>query len=392
MKLINYFERKVKGKMVPELEGLRFLAIVPVVIQHFVERWHRANPDNLSEFQKIVIEYCLGGGVGVFLFYSISGFILTMPFASRIVDNKPNPLGSLKLYFVRRLTRLEPPYIVIMLIVALSAYFLNKMTTNDILGYFFTGITYSTNLIYHDFNRLNPVIWSLEVEIQFYILAPFMAWLIFKVKQANHRTLLLLALIAFFIIMQQVTGISNGHNYLRYTILGQMQYFLIGILMVNFYLQHKLQPGSAQGMWSMAATIAIFSMIAFRWVDGYLKSFLFAALLMLLFIAAFRSDWFNRFMRQPWIMAIGGMCYTIYLVHLAIAQACIELVQKLNNTIQNGTVLFLLYAVIYTITLTIAVAAFYLLIERPCMDHSWPEKLKQYIKGKTKLAAASKNN
>ena len=110
MKLISYFERKAKGKIVGELEGLRFLAIVPVVIQHFVERWYRnVDQNGFSDFQHQVINYFLGGSSGVYLFYIISGFILSLPFAVRVRENKPHPLGNLKQYFARRSTRLERP-------------------------------------------------------------------------------------------------------------------------------------------------------------------------------------------------------------------------------------------------------------------------------------------
>ncbi len=382
MKLINYFERKAKGRIVQELEGLRFLAIIPVVIQHCVERWYRnAYTPGISAFSDALINYCLGGGVGVYLFYAISGFILPLPFAVKRMSGQP--MGSLKTYFMRRLTRLEPPYILVMLLLAITALALHKMSTGETLGYFFTGITYSSTLVYRHFNMLNPVIWSLEVEIQFYIIAPFITYLIFGVKDFAQRNLLITGSMLLVIFIQEQTGISNGLNVLRYTILGQLQYFLVGILMVNLYLQQKLQPGSGTRWWDLAATISIFSMIAFRWVTGYGKTMLFVFILSILFIGAFRSGAFNRFIKRPWIMAIGGMCYTIYLLHLAIAQASIELLLKIVPDAQNSLLWFSIYALFFLVCLLLTVPVFYLLVEKPCMDHTWPARLKNYIKAKT---------
>ncbi len=382
MKLINYFERKAKGRIVQELEGLRFLAIIPVVIQHCVERWYRnAYTPGISAFSDALINYCLGGGVGVYLFYAISGFILPLPFAIKRMSGQP--MGSLKTYFMRRLTRLEPPYILVMLLLAITALALHKMSTGETLGYFFTGITYSSTLVYRHFNMLNPVIWSLEVEIQFYIIAPFITYLIFGVKDFAQRNLLITGSMLLVIFIQEQTGISNGLNVLRYTILGQLQYFLVGILMVNLYLQQKLQPGSSTRWWDLAATISIFSMIAFRWVTGYGKTMLFVFILSILFIGAFRSGAFNRFIKRPWIMAIGGMCYTIYLLHLAIAQASIELLLKIVPDAQNSLLWFSIYALFFLVCLLLTVPVFYLLVEKPCMDHTWPARLKNYIKAKT---------
>ncbi len=379
MRLIDYFERKAKGKIVQELEGLRFLAIMPVIVQHFTERWYRnAYTIGVSQINDSIMNYLLGGGVGVNLFYAISGFILPLPFAIKALEGKP--MGNLKIYFKRRLTRLEPPYILIMLLLAISAYVLHKMSNIEILEYFFTGITYSSNLFFHHFNSLNPVIWSLEVEIQFYIVAPFITYFLFKIKDFQIRNLIIIGSIILFIFIQDQTGISNGLNYLRYTILGQIHYFLVGILMVNLYLQRKLEPGKFITFWNIAGPVAFFSMIAFRWVFGFGQTVLFVGFLSILFIAAFRSGWFNRLLKRPWIMAIGGMCYSIYLLHLAIAQASIELLFKLNKHPNDSIAWFLIYTACFTISLVILVPIFYLLIEKPCMDHSWPQKLNAFLK------------
>ena len=378
MKLINYFERKAKGKIVRELEGLRFLAILPVVIQHCAERWYRnAYTPGVSPVSDALLNYCQGGGVGVYLFYAISGFILPLPFAVKRLSGKP--MGSLKVYFMRRLTRLEPPYILVMLLLAVSAVLLHKMSSGDSLAYFFTGITYSSTLIFKHFNQLNPVIWSLEVEIQFYIVAPFITYFIFGIKDYNKRNLLIAAMIVLAVFIQEQTGISNGFNVLRYTILGQLQYFLVGILMVNLYLKQKLQPDGYTRWWDIAATVAIFGMIAFRWVTGFEKTILFVAVLTTLFIGAFRSGGFNRFIRRPWIMAIGGMCYSIYLLHLAIAEASIELLHKFIPHAQNSLLWFAVYIMFFLVCLILVVPGFYLLIEKPCMDHTWPGRLKDYF-------------
>ena len=331
--------------------------------------------------QQIVIGRVFGRekiSIGIF---AISGFILPLPFAIKRLSAKP--MGSLKTYFMRRLTRLEPPYILVMLLLAISALVLHKMTTGETLGYFFTGITYCSTLVYKHFNTLNPVIWSLEVEIQFYIVAPFITYFIFGVKDFAKRNLVIIASILLIVFIQEQTGISNGFNVLRYTILGQLQYFLVGILMVNLYLKQKLEPTTHVRLWDAAATIAIFSMISFRWVMGYGKTVLFIFALTTLFIGAFRSGAFNRFIKRPWIMAIGGMCYSIYLLHLAIAQGSIELLLKINPHAQNSVLWFTVYAAFFLICLLLIVPVFYLLVEKPCMDHSWPTKLKNFIKSKT---------
>ena len=153
--------------------------------------------------------------------------------------------------------------------------------------------------------------------------------------------------------------------------------------MVNLYLENKLQPGAHTRWWNLAAILAVFSMPAFRWVTGYGKTTLFVFVLSVVFIGAFRAGNFNRFVKSPWIMAIGGMCYSIYLLHLAIAQAGIELLLKIVPGAPNSRLWFTVYTFFFLACLLLAVPVFYLLVEKPCMDHTWPTKLKNYIKSKT---------
>lgn len=82
-------------------------------------------------------------------------------------------------------------------------------------------------------------------------------------------------------------------------------------------------------------------------------------------------------------MAIGGMCYSIYLLHLAIAQASIELLLKIAPGATNSVLWFTVYVLFFVVCLLLTVPVFYLLVEKPCMDHTWPARLKNYIKAKT---------
>jgi peptidoglycan/LPS O-acetylase OafA/YrhL len=171
---------------IPQLDGLRFVAIVWVVAFHLGgfllcktghERlwWHSWNP---------LIFWAYSGNIGVNLFFGISGFILAMPFAKYYVaGGKP---VSLKAYFTRRLTRLEPPYLVHLTVLFLTGGVLGQYLVTSAMpaGYNFlaeatrhllTSLVYCNWLIYPNTHPyLNGVLWSLEVEVQFYILVPLL--------------------------------------------------------------------------------------------------------------------------------------------------------------------------------------------------------------------------
>ena len=92
---------------VPQIDGLRFLAILPVVFYHAGTRGERFYQQPTGA-EAAVAQYLPHGSLGVSLFFFISGYIIAYPF---LAGRAP----SLKLFFLRRITRLEPPYIIVML-------------------------------------------------------------------------------------------------------------------------------------------------------------------------------------------------------------------------------------------------------------------------------------
>ena len=98
--------------LIPEIEGLRFLAIISVVLLHLDTTLRRVSPVTFNPDQSIDwIRNITGqGGIGIFIFFAISGFILSLPFARHFFFQVKEV--NLKDYYLRRLTRLEPPFVV----------------------------------------------------------------------------------------------------------------------------------------------------------------------------------------------------------------------------------------------------------------------------------------
>src|SRR5690606_29291725 len=114
---------------------------------------------------------------------------LSLPFASFYL-NKTKKV-DLKSYYWRRVTRLEPPYFISMALFFITLVFIMGEEFKTLLPHFLTGIFYLHNIIYFDFNPINPPAWTLEIEIQFYILAPFLALFIFRLNNRYFRRSLL---------------------------------------------------------------------------------------------------------------------------------------------------------------------------------------------------------
>jgi peptidoglycan/LPS O-acetylase OafA/YrhL len=91
-------------RFIPEVDGFRFIAILVVVISHIYVQYGPLPAGGV--FEHIFHRAFVDGKRGVYLFFTISGFILALPFARHHLEQgKPVRLLS---YFRRRLTRLEP--------------------------------------------------------------------------------------------------------------------------------------------------------------------------------------------------------------------------------------------------------------------------------------------
>lgn len=360
------------GKLIREIDGLRFMAILPVMIQHFTERFDRYSTvtfvhtpvDNFTSY------IASRGFLGVYIFFVISGFVLALPFASHKFMSKKKV--EISTYFWRRLTRLEPPYIIWMTLFFILFVFHNRVTFSEYLPHYLANITYTHTLIYNRWSPFNPPTWTLEIEIQFYILAPFLSMLFFQIGNKLYRRIFNVLFIILLVLVQQYYGLYK--NPYSFTILGHLQYFLIGFILVDFYL-NDWRDLKRSTVFDVTGLLSLASFIYF-WSWNYELSSRVAVILSLFifFISVFKGNYLNQFVTNRWIMVIGGMCYTIYLIHLPFAEFWIRITKSIHIT-DIYTLNLLIQLVIFIPLIIVISAFFYVLIERPFMNKDWPQNL-----------------
>src|SRR5215475_6130932 len=177
------------GRFIPEMDGLRFAAIGMVVLFHLngyltvKSKLFYPNPPTDWLAQAAYV-----GFHGVELFFVISGFILGLPFAAHYL--KGRPAVSLRKYYLRRLTRLEPPYFIAVIGLFLLAIWIQHADAHALAPHLAASLSYLHNLIYGAQSSVIGVAWSLEIEVQFYVLVPFLT-LLFAIKNKLVRRLTL---------------------------------------------------------------------------------------------------------------------------------------------------------------------------------------------------------
>lgn len=361
------------GSYLPEVDGFRFVAIMPVLFQHLSERLQRYS--EVSWASPLADDFSVylssRGTIGVFIFFAISGFILALPFAQHHLEGSSKP--RLKTYLLRRLTRLEPPYILWMSCFFVVLLLKGGWAFEPLFPHYVASIFYSHNLVFLDYSAINPVAWSLEIEVQFYLMAPLLTAFFFRQKNKQKRRILLLGSIFILLVMQELLGWRQAPY--KFTLLWYLHHFLVGFLVADFYLT-DWKNGKMKTWWllDIVAVLAFLTM-CFTWSDEFWKRLVFTGALTVLFVAGFRGNLFPLFLKNAWIAAIGGMCYTIYLVHLPLMEAIVPLSSRLVWTNLFVCNLFLQSIVVIPVLLAIS-AVLYLLFEKPFMDKYWPEKWK----------------
>ncbi len=357
------------GQFIPEIDGLRFIAIFSVFIYHLAGDVLRHTPPQNqpavgSNFLLAVTQVL---NIGVPLFFVISGFILSMPFAAACLQQK-RPV-SLNKYFLRRISRLEPPYIASLLLFFALKVLTSRGTAAELFPNLMASLFYLHNAIFGVPSVINFVAWSLEIEIQFYILAPAIA-LVFAIRKGLTRRLILIASIF------AATGISRlvvGHSALEESLLGYAQYFLTGILFTEFYLSSGEQRRQ-NWLWDMVSVVGWSALLILLVRGGTSVVWIIPWLILALYIAAFRGIFVNRFVTNVWIVTIGGMCYTIYLIHNYVVAGLGMFTERFFLGYSFTTRLSIQFLLMAPVLLVVS-GLYFRLIERPCMRPDWPRQL-----------------
>lgn len=360
------------GSYIPEIDGLRFVAILAVVLYHLPIQIALRSADqiNTSPFWRTISH----GERGVQLFFVISGLILGMPFAAHILNGRNSV--RLRSYFLRRITRLEPPYILaILLRVPLLALVMHR-PFREILAHGMATLFYTHSMIFGQMSTVNPPAWSLEVEIQFYILAPLLALSYFSIRPASLRRILGFAFLFFAGLVQQ-HFLPGETGRWTLSILNYVQYFFAGFLLGDLYLTDWKKIPS-HWIWD------IVSIASWTWIfaaDGAGVHILLPAVTLVAYLAAFKGRLFNAFFRLSWVSITGGMCYSLYLTH----NLTITGVDLFLRRFTGHWNILLWQRALLAYTISIPAVAFiglilYVLVERPCMDKSWPGKLYRWVR------------
>lgn len=259
-----------------------------------------------------------GGFLGVDIFFVISGFLMR---ALYVVDNTKAPALH---FYKRRLKRIFPAYVVTILAsLFVGSYIfvpyefeeLAKMSLASIFlvpnMYFWTGESYFNEFSFRPMLHL----WSLGVEVQFYLLVPFFIFLIKKSK------ILIVATAALsFLCCIYVLGFSAKTAF--FILPFRLWEFLLGFLCAHIFssngnlLNENLNLKRVSLLAFFAVTIISFSHVSISGHPGWAA--LIVTLLVAVTLAFGFPDSFIASYPAKLLYLLGKYSYSLYLVHFPV--------------------------------------------------------------------------
>lgn len=167
------------------VESLRALAALSVLTAHVWLYFKLFGPASYTPFLHGILA---GGGLGVQLFFALSGYLIFRPFARR--DFGPGGRIDLKTYALNRGLRILPLYWVAIVVLMIATQHGGSFTQWWRFGLFSESFWTSTA------QTVDGPMWSVVVEIHFYILLPMIAWALGRITRGNRGYAIALIVLA----------------------------------------------------------------------------------------------------------------------------------------------------------------------------------------------------
>ncbi|OQR85708.1 acyltransferase 3, partial [Achlya hypogyna] len=230
----------------PDVDGLRTLAVVPVVVFH-------AYPDLLP-----------GGFIGVDVFFVISGFLISGILFKEFERGKFTYAG----FYQRRVRRIFPTLILVLGVTFWLGYlYLMAPKLKAMAATMLAGTLFGANLqvltlehSYFDLDvKTNPLLhlWSLGVEEQFYIFWPFLASVVMKLSYKKAVALQAVVLVVSFVTNVSFLGYHGNDKMSFYMPLSRFWQMAMGGLLAYMSKESQRESDQKSGKGAPDATLAL---------------------------------------------------------------------------------------------------------------------------------------
>lgn len=363
-----------RGERLQALDGLRAIAIVLVVWFHIWQiTWLRAPLPTLEFVPET-------GFAGVTLFFFLSGFVISYPFLLARARAAPQP--GWKHFAYRRFIKIFPSY-VLSIAVLIAVGYAHFSSPSDLARDVITHVLFVHTWFASTFGSINGVLWTLAVEVQFYLLFPLI-WFCFRRNVVVTAAGMIALALAYRIYAADCCMHTFAPQMIN-NVPGYLDIFAAGMLSAFTYV--SLEPRAQSTVWRVGGLVAALAGIVLycalsqnlyehRNVDMWdtvwqivNRTWWGAAFFIVATGTLFAVPWWQRILSHPVLLFLAAISYNWYLYHQAIARELLA-VHVPPYTTRNAVndphwqVTFTLCAFAATI---LAAAAVTYLFERPLM-------------------------
>lgn len=337
--------RYTPGKYTPELDGIRGIAILLVMIYHCF-------PSGITR----------GGWAGVDLFFVLSGFLIT----GILVDSKDKPHYYYH-FLSRRILRIFPLYYFVLIIV----FFVLPAISRSVLppGFdYYTGHQlwfwlYIQNWLYSitGFPQSHLLVhfWSLGVEEQFYIVWPWIVY--FCSKRGLIKVSVALCLVAILFRSLPAGWLPFEFPYRYLNTVSRMDDLLIGALIAQLirsnpkWLERWTIPVGVVSFAIFLVAVILFRSMSFLHLTAvYTPIGLFMGALLLLSLSS--KTRIRHIMKTRTLIFLGKYSYGLYVYHYILYILIEYNMQDWVNTHWRGFFMRMMVPGIITVMVAIPVS------------------------------------
>ena len=332
----------------PEIDGLRAIAVVAVILYH----------------AQIIIfghQPFKGGFIGVDIFLVISGYLITSIILNELVTTGS---FSFKSFYERRIRRILPALIVVMLVSLPFAWmYLLPSSFVDFSKSILYSLGFSSNFYFHDSGQiygatdglLKPFLhtWTLSVEEQYYILFPIVLLITFKYFR---KYLIHILILEFVVSLGLAEWTSRNYPSISFYFLHtRMWELLAGSILAYFEIKQGHRSKNkilnlilpAVGLFLIGHSILFFNDKIF-YPSFYTLSPIIGVCLIIWF--SHKDELITKILSTKLFVGIGLISYSLYLWHYPIFAFArtIEFTQTdLNKKLLLGIIILILSIVSY---------------------------------------------
>jgi peptidoglycan/LPS O-acetylase OafA/YrhL len=334
------------SRRIPELDGLRGVAIGMVMFVHYVSFAIVARPPALLAYVNIMARPMWSA---VDLFFLLSGFLI----GGNLLDSRASA-KYFSTFYVRRFCRVLPVYFVFIFLVWI-AYTVVYSRVGAPLDWVFAGrlpwysyLSFAQNLWMANRNSSGAIIlaitWAFAVEVQFYMVVPA---LIRFVRRSALPYLFLAGFVIAPLVRLFIVYRFRSNLWATYVLLPcRMDSLSLGVLCAYFlrepdvwnWLMNRRRSVSIVFLMLLAGIPPLNTggvPVTLLWITiGYGWMSAFYATAMILALTPPRS-FLSRALRWRWLTGLGRISYGVYLFHYGVYGLCVWLLTGHGSVLQN---------------------------------------------------------